>query len=241
MDSSLENEIDSAFRFPTVIKRKLHHKEKPIMILNRTNLKNRENEGEFDWNFYFLSNSDIMSDKVIDPKYQGNAGIFNKEFHRKGNWYLRVDKNKDFREVTLTLTGDHLIYNWEAGEESDNIILLSEAQLYDSKERQYAFEIKSNRLRYAISWKSQHDRDNWVSSIIARIKHTKWKYEIAQLEHQIKKFAENSSNSEADNPTRKQFLAFLEWLPPEWSSLLISIIKSIHEYKQRFTEYNDHK
>ena len=156
------------------MKRRLHHKEKPIMILNRTNLKNRENEGEYLWNFYFLSNSDSQSGRQRDPKYQANSvGVFNKEFHRKGLCYLRVEKAKDFREVTLILTGDHLVYNCDVGEESDNIILLSEAQLYDTKERQYAFEIKSNRLRYTISCKSQHDRDNWVSSIIARIKHTK--------------------------------------------------------------------
>ena len=38
-DNSLENTIDSAYKFPTVVKRKLHHKERPIIILNRTNLK----------------------------------------------------------------------------------------------------------------------------------------------------------------------------------------------------------
>lgn len=57
----------------------------------------------------------------------------------------------------------------------------------------------------------------------------------------LNKFAENSSNSEADNPTRKQFLAYLEWLPPERSSLLISIINSIHQYKLSFTEFSEYK
>ena len=119
-------------------------------------------------------------------RYSSIIGVSNKTFHRKGNWLLRVDKEEGLRDVSLTLTGDHLIYNWDIGDESDNIILLSEAQLYDNKEKLNSFEIRSNNKRYIVTCKSQHDRDNWVSSIIARIKHTKCKYEIALLENQLK-------------------------------------------------------
>lgn len=42
-----------------------------------------------------------------------------------------------------------------------------------------------------------------------------------------------------DNPTRKQFLTYLESLDPKEISTLIRIIKSIHKYKLSFAEYNN--
>lgn len=108
-DSSLENTIDSAYKYPSIIKRKLHHKEKPAVILNRTKLKRRE--GEFQWDFYFLSNSSIYPSSFNDIKYSPNIGVYSKAFHRKGNCLLCAERGEGLRDVTLTLTGDHLIYN----------------------------------------------------------------------------------------------------------------------------------
>ena len=91
------------------MKRKLHHKEKPAVILSRTLLKKRE--GDFQWDFYFLSNANIYPNTLNDIGYSPNIGVYNKVFHRKGNCLLRVERGEGLREVTLTLTGDHLIYN----------------------------------------------------------------------------------------------------------------------------------
>lgn len=96
-----------------------------------------------------------------------------KFFHRKGTCWLKAEKGEDFKEVTLILTGDHLYYVNESIDDSLHLILLSEARMYQSNERNYSFEIRSNNRTFILACKSQHDLDNWVSAIDAQIKHTR--------------------------------------------------------------------
>lgn len=74
--------------------------------------------------------------------------------------------------------------------------------------------------------------DNWVSAIIARIEHTKCKHEITDLEDRIQQLAKDASLDETKNPSRKQFLAYLEQLDPELGGMLQEVIRNIHNYKQ---------
>lgn len=136
------------------MKRKLYHKDRPLVILERTEQKMRSRDitMKFQWDLYFLSNSSIYPTPGHDSRYNISSGsVYNKYFHRKGNCLLKTGKTEEFKEITLTLTGDHLIYSGESGDDSDYIILLSEALLYSSKERINSFEIRSNNLRYVIS------------------------------------------------------------------------------------------
>ena len=74
--------------------------------------------------------------------------------------------------------------------------------------------------------------DNWVSAIIARIEHTKCKHEITDLESRLQQLAKDASLDETKNPSRRQFLAYLEQLDPELGGMLQEVIKNIHNYKQ---------
>ena len=138
----------------------------------------------FQWDIYFLSHNthnqskrgninntinkeseyyDLLKNKITDKKF----------FHRKGVCILKAERGEEFKDFTLILTGDQLYYVNESVDDSLNLIPLAEASLHDSKERTYAFEIRSGRRKFEIAFKSQHDRDNWVSAILSQIDHTK--------------------------------------------------------------------
>lgn len=242
-ESNFENTIDSANKFPTVLKRKLNYRDKPIEILQRTNRKMKHKDPAlFKWDLYFLSHSgsSISKRNIISSAIHKEGDIFDqlfsnitdkKFFHRKGNCLLRAEKGEEFREVTLILTGDHLYYVNNSADDSLNLILLSEASLNSNHEKSYSFEVRSNNRRFVIACKSQHDMDNWISEIYAQIEHTKCKHQINDLESRIQFLAKDASKDEAANPSRKQFLTYLESLDPQHGSLLQENINAIHLYK----------
>ena len=119
----------------------------------------------------------------------------------------------------------------EPNDDDLNLIFLSEASLFANNEKSYSFEIRSNGRKLVIACKSQHDKDNWVSAILSQIEHTKCKNEISELEKNIQILSKDASNSESKNPSRKQFLKYLEQIDPKQGNLILKTINAIHEYK----------
>ncbi|CAI2359821.1 unnamed protein product [Moneuplotes crassus] len=242
------NNIDSVFKLPHVMKRKLDSCDYPVYILQRAETK-MKNKGSimFQWDLYFLSHTTTLGEKRgnLTERFKKEGEFFEELltnitdrkffFHRKGNCSLREDKMEHFRDITLILTGDHLYY-MEKNMDSLNLILLSEALAYENKEKSYSFEIRTNGRKYVLACKSQHDKDNWINAILSQIDHSKCKHEIDDLEGRIQQLSKEASNSESKNPTRKQFLNYLEQLDEKNGALLKETIKSVHNYKQSCAE-----
>lgn len=242
-------ELDSVLKIPSVMKRKLDSKDHPVKILQRTENKMKSKDTAFfQWDLFFLSHSINKAEKRGNLTQRiDKEGEFFEElltnitdrkffFHRKGLCSLKEDKNEDFRDITLILTGDHLYYMEKSIKDSLNLILLSEANAYENSEKSYSFEIRTNGRKYVIACKSQHDKDNWVSAILSQIEHTKWKHEIMDLESRIQQLSKEASSSESKNPTRKQFLTYLAQMDEKYGTLLKETIKSVHSYKQSWVE-----
>lgn len=115
--------IDSVFKLPAVMKRKLDSRDHPIQILQRTEQKMKhKGTSMFQWDLYFLSRSTSKAEKrgnLADRIDQEGeffdellTNLTNKKFffHRKGLCSIREDKNEKFRDITLILTSDHLYY-----------------------------------------------------------------------------------------------------------------------------------
>lgn len=140
-DNEFETTIDSATKFPDVMKRKLNHRDRPFEILQRTNKKMKQKDPQlFQWDIYFLSHTPISNgykykmsqaiNKEADIYDQLVNKITDKKFfHRKGICQLKAEKDGDFMDVMLILTGDHLYYVHDTNYDNLNLILLTDAAL----------------------------------------------------------------------------------------------------------------